>query len=270
MRGLFVLITLSAITVFGYLLYKKTTTTEIVADTPMSESIDTKPTSEKVSAPPVARENEPTNQKTILSSSTLQPIRKRSFDQPYEYFQTRLKFLESCFERRCKLPNKDPKSYEFAVYTEIEKTLTTLRAWQQRHDFKDERIPLLMNSFLAYEKSEIKVAALEILSTQLKDERVVPHVLEHVLSQAYPTPIPLAMKELSRYKEGKFKKEIEDTVVDVLTHGSIYSAVEVAKNIKTIMNSQNRQKLGSTLDELSTQPLSKDIYLALKLSLGDG
>lgn len=203
----------------------------------------------------------------LLPQQSIPLPRKKNFDKPYAYFKNRLQLLESCFEKPCKLPNSDAKSYEYAVFMEIEKTLETLKTWQQRHDFKDVRITQLMTQFLAYEKSEIKVMALDILSTQLKDERVVPHVLKHVISQAFPAPISPGIKELTRYKNGKWKNEIEDTLLDVLTHGSIYSAVEVAKNIKPIMDSNNKKKFSEALEQLSAQPLSRDIYAALKTSL---
>lgn len=238
-----------------------------------TDSPSTSTTSEAVSAhaipdtSPSAIINKVSTSSSGPTAKIQTPPRKKTFDKPFQYFKDRLEVLDSCFEQPCKFSNKDAKSYEYAVYSEIENTLDTLKTWQNRHDFKDPRISQLMTKFLAYEKSEIKVKALEILSTQLKDERVVPHVLEHVISQAYPTPIGSGLKELARYKNGKFKNQIDDTIVDVLTHGSIYSAVEVAKNLKPLMDSQNKQKFSRALDQLSDQPLSRDIYVALKTSL---
>jgi hypothetical protein len=190
-----------------------------------------------------------------------------SSDKPYEYFHNRLVELNKCFASECPFPQTDPKSYELAIYNEIHLSLLTLRTWQQRHNFKDERLSQLMTEFLPYEKAEIKKTALDILATQDPDERVVPVLLESVISYAQPDPIPKAMKELARYKDPSLKKMIDDTTIDVLTHGSVYSALEIAKNARLFVNTKNKLRYNNALKELSKQPLAQEVFEALEKSL---
>lgn len=238
---------------------------EVSTPTPVFTSASAHATG--ITAPPMAAHPSPPPSQFITAKNSTLSTHKNSFDKPYEYFQKRLEFLNSCFKRRCKLANNDPKAYELAVFLEVENTLETLKQWQKRHQFMDARIPLLMKSFLSYEKAEIKVLALEVLATQSKDQRLVPHILRNVIEQAHPAPISLAMKELGRYQNSPWKSEIEKSVLEVLSHGSVFSAIEVAKNLKPVINSRNRPQFQSALDELTNQPLTEDIQAALQKSL---
>lgn len=202
-----------------------------------------------------------------LKIADLSAKQKASADKAIEYFKNRLQFLEKCFQRRCKLPNSDSRSYEHAVYMEVENTLETLKDWQKRHHLQDRRISRLVLSFLAFEKSEIKVTALEILATQPKDGRVVPHILGNVIDQAYPEPIPLAIRELARYKNSKHQQKIDVAVITALTHGSIFSAIEIAQNVQPLITPQNRIQFEDAMTDLSKQPLSRGIHAALRESL---
>lgn len=261
----FLLVVVSLILVFfGYSSYESKTyrATSEIAENSLAEPAN------KITAPPinaVVPQTEKSTEPLTLQNASLR--QSDSLDKALHYFKNRVAFLEKCFSKRCKLPNTDSRSYEHAVYTEVEKTLETLKDWQQRHNVQDRRVSQMMTSFLAYEKSEIKVIALEILATQPKDERVVPHILKNVIEQAYPKPIGLAIQELARYKNTKHQQKMDSTLVQSLTHGSIFSAVQIAQNIEPMLTTQNRAQYQEALSELSKQPLARGIHTALRDSL---
>lgn len=265
MRTGLLLLTSFGLIYVGYSFYssKITTTPTHISENPMHEETTT------VSAPPL---NAPAQEATLspvtpLKITDLSTQQKVSADKAFDYFKNRLQFLEKCFQHRCKLPNTDSRSYDHAVHMEIENTLETLKDWQSRHHLQDRRISSLALSFLSYQKSEIKVTALEILATQPKDERLVSHILKNVIHQAYPKPVPLAIKELARYKNSKQQQRIDSSMIQALTRGSVFSAIEIAQHIEPLLTPQNRPQYEDVLGELAQQPLSRGIYAALKDSL---
>ncbi len=263
MRAL-LLVTLSVVAIYsGYVYFSEDsaiTSSEISPASMTSEA-------PSISTLPVNQDTPVTSGATPVRLEDVPTARKESFDKAFDYFKNRIEFLEKCFQRRCKLDNSTSHSYEHAVYLEVEKTLDTLQDWQLRHNVQDRRLSQMMTKFLAYEKSEIKMGALEILSTQAKDERVVPHILKNVIDQAYPKPIGPAIRELSRYKNSKYQQKIDSSMIEALTHGSIFSAIEIAQNIEPLLTASNRPRFESALEELATQPLSRGIHQALSSSL---
>jgi hypothetical protein len=191
-----------------------------------------------------------------------------SFDQPYIFFQEKLSQLGDCLTKRnCQIPEKGPKDYDAAVYSEMVRTLKTLSAWQARHKYHDERIPALMGEFLPIENAYIKIEALKILATQKVDPDNLNGLLENVLRFPQPEVIPLGVKELARYTAPEQRKRIDDVAEQVLLQGGINAAVELAREIKPLLTSSNRNRYMTILGKLQQIPLSEDIAAELRESL---
>jgi len=191
-----------------------------------------------------------------------------AFDAPYQYFQDQLSTLRNCMQvQNCAYPHTDPKSYNIGVYRETATTLGTLKEWQLRNGYKDARIPPLMVKFLSFNNAEINQLALEILATQDTNPKLVDPILTYVIENPQPDAIPIAIRELSRYQEPKQRDKIDERIEDVLLHGAVHSAVEIARSIQPLINDSNRHKYRSISRQLNNIPFGDEIADELSKSL---
>jgi hypothetical protein len=212
-----------------------------------------------------ARNSESTTSAPRVSSSPLtnpafSPPPGNSFDRPYIFFHEKLADLNECLQKRnCLIKEKGPKDYDATVYSEMLRTLKTLGAWQNRHKYQDHRIPELMADFIIIDNAYIKIEALKILGTQTPTPENLDLLLDSVLRYPQPEVIPLGIKELARYKSLEQRQRIDDVAEQVFLEGGVNSAVELAKGIKPLLTSQNRNRYLTILNQLSKIPLSAEI-----------
>ncbi|MCB9073424.1 MAG: hypothetical protein H6623_07360 [Bdellovibrionaceae bacterium] len=183
-------------------------------------------------------------------------------------FKQQLHDIDKCFYETCSIEKEiSPKSADLALYTKIENELNVIQHWQQQHRVHDPRISEFAASFLAYDKGSIKIKSLQIIATQAPNKNIVPALLDHVIDHPQPESIAYAMKELSRFDDANIKKTIMLKSIASLSHGSIYSAIEIAKHLPQNIIQENYSTYQDVLTELSQQPLSQEIYFALKKRL---
>jgi hypothetical protein len=195
-----------------------------------------------------------------IKSTPPSPPLGNAFDRPYIFFHEKLTDLDECLQKRnCPIKEKGPKDYDAAIYSEMLRTLKTLSAWQNRHKYQDHRIPELMADFLVVDNAYIKIEALKILGTQSPTPENLDLLLDSVLRYPQPEVIPLGIKELARYKSLEQRQRIDDVAEQVFLEGGVNSALELAKGIKPLLTSQNRNRYISILNQLSRIPLSAEI-----------
>lgn len=199
------------------------------------------------------------------SSLTAQPAMTSSWqNELHSGFDAYKKCLTS---HRCAYRENDPRDYEIQVYQDMVGLLREFEAWRSAAGVQDRRVNQEMRRFLAVSDAYVKIEALKIIATQPPDPENLAPILDLVIRYSQPEVVPSAIAELARFRDPASRGAIDDVVESTLRSGAVFTSLEIAGNLKPLINSTNSARYQRLAVELERQPLGGEIAAALRESL---
>lgn len=211
---------------------------------------------------------------TIVTNKNLtkktKMIHHREDLKPLKPLVTNLKRLHDCqTSEKCSYSKKSPRSYAAEVNSDIIKALGDTYELIHKKGLKDPRIANFAKKYLRQEHDLIKLGALKILSTQDMDDTLIPLIFSEVLSSPNPQSTAFSLKLLSQYKEPQQRQIINENLYKILTQGGVYPALEVTKNLDSILDDTNRNYFIDALQKIEKQKISQRLHTELKRQLDE-
>ena len=185
----------------------------------------------------------------------------------FQEISVALSQIETCKRSQSCYSQEDPRAYEAQLKADLVSTLRTLNHKVKTGKVKNPWIFHVGMKFLSYEGDDVKKESLNLLVSQGLDRRLIDPIFEEVFSSPNPESTGLAMQTLSQFTEASDQNRISQKLSELITHGGLFPALEIVRNLKPLLTPHSRPYFVRALRDIERQEISQRLHASLKEAL---